>query len=77
MEQKEDIARAQESVLTYQQQLKEMNEQFQSEIALLQSKTDPSLEPLEPVSLRPKKTDIAVQLVTLAWAPYREGQPAW
>jgi hypothetical protein len=77
MNQKEDIVRAQDSMDTFQQQLSELNEQFQGETAALQSKIDPSLEPLEPVALRPKKTDIAVQLLTLAWAPYRDGQPAW
>lgn len=77
MEQKQDIARAKESLVTYQQQLKELNEQFQADIAGMQSKIDPLVEPLEPVSLRPKKTDISVQLVTLAWAPYREGETAW
>jgi len=75
--QKEDIARAQDSLATFQQQLKDLNDQLQAEAGALQGKIDPSLEALEPVSLRPKKADIAVQLVCLAWAPHSGGDPAW
>jgi hypothetical protein len=42
---------------------------------------DPQTERLEKVSLKPTKANIAVKLVTLAWAPYwHEGgelKPAW
>jgi hypothetical protein len=31
---------------------------------------DPQTEMFETVAIKPKKTDIAVQLVALAWAPY-------
>jgi hypothetical protein len=43
---------------------------------------DPQTEIFETVAIKPKKTDISVQLVALAWSPYwqdSQGQvpPAW
>jgi hypothetical protein len=81
-EQKEDVERAKETVLALQQQLQELDAQFKEESAALESKIDPKLEELETVLIRPKKTDISVQLVSLVWAPYfpdSKGQmkPCW
>ena len=76
-DQKNDIERAQDTLVTYQQQLQELNDQFQAEAGGLQSKIDPAIEQLEPLTIRPKKTDLAVQLMALAWAPYRGDEPAW
>jgi len=81
-QQQSDVGRAKETVETYQQQLNELNAQFKTETDTLESKIDPTLEVLETVVIRPKKTDIAVQLVSLVWAPYypdNRGQmvPSW
>ena len=65
----QDVARAGETLKTTQQQLADLQAQFESEAATLQSKIDPLTEVLEAVTLRPKKTDISVQLVALAWVP--------
>ncbi len=51
-------------------QLTELQAEFEAEMAALQAKSDPLTEPLETFSLKPKKTDIQVQLVTLAWLPF-------
>jgi hypothetical protein len=75
--QKNDIELAQDTLQTYQQQLQELNEQFQAESSGLQNKIDPALEQLEALSIRPKKTDLTIQLLSLAWAPYRGSDPAW
>jgi hypothetical protein len=71
MQQSSDVGRAKETVETYQKQLDDLNAQFKEETDLLASKIDPTLETLDTVVIRPKKTDIAVQLVALVWAPYR------
>ena len=34
------------------------------------AKIDAQNEPLEPIGVKPKKTNISVQLVALAWAPF-------
>jgi hypothetical protein len=48
----------------------------------MEAKIDTQNEQLETVSIKPKKTNISVQIVTLAWAPFwrddsGEATPAW
>jgi Zonular occludens toxin (Zot) len=70
MREQEDIGRAQDTVEAIDQQIADLNAEFEASAAELQSTGDPSAEPLETVSIKLKKVDIAVQLVALAWAPY-------
>jgi hypothetical protein len=82
IQQQSDVGRAKETVDTYQHQLEELNAQFKAESDELASKIDPATEQFEPIVIRPKKTDINVQLVSLAWAPYQtdasgQANPAW
>jgi hypothetical protein len=70
MEQRKDIDRAKDTVEAIQQQMKDLQSQFDGEIAALQSKTDPMTEELQTLVIKPKKTDISVQLLALVWAPY-------
>jgi len=77
-----DVGRAQDTVEAYQQQLEDLNAQFKEDSDALASKIDATTEVLDKVLIVPKKTDISVQLVALAWVPYRsdgQGQPtpAW
>jgi len=65
-----DVSRAGETVEAIQQQLADLDTAFQSEITNLQEKLDPQTEALETLSIKPKKTDIIVQLVALVWIPY-------
>lgn len=77
-----DVDRAEENVAALQDQLKEMEAEFQKEIASLEDRFDPLSETLEAISFKPKKTDIQVQLLALAWQPYWQDElgnltPAW
>jgi hypothetical protein len=72
IQQSQDVGRAKETLQTYEQQLKDLQDQLQQEMTDLQARIDPQGEAFETVTLRPKKTDIAVQLVALLWAPYWE-----
>jgi hypothetical protein len=77
-----DVSRASETAESVQQQLADLQAQFDAESAALTDRLDPLAEPLETVSIKPKKTDILVQLVSLAWAPYWRDEagnltPAW
>jgi hypothetical protein len=76
-EQEGDVKRAKQTVETYKQDLAELNEQFKEELDTLAAQSDPNTEDLEIITLRPKKTDISVQLVSLVWVPYRGSEPAW
>jgi hypothetical protein len=77
-----DVDRAQDSVETINNLLTELDNQFQADLGLLETKIDPITEQLVSININPKKADINVQLVALAWTPFRidaQGQsiPAW
>jgi hypothetical protein len=64
-----DVGRADETVEMVDRQLKELNAQFEAEVAGLDNKVDPTTEVFETITVRPKKTGISVQLVALGWKP--------
>jgi hypothetical protein len=82
VEESGDVARASETIEALQNQIASLEAEFEAETAALAEKIDPLTEPLETISIKPKKTDILVQLVTLAWTPYWQDEgdnlsPAW
>jgi hypothetical protein len=82
MKESQDVDRAAENVSVISQKLADLEAEFQAETAALERSLDPQTEQLEKVSLKPTKANIAVKLVTLAWAPYRDNaqgeiKPAW
>ncbi|HEX2641723.1 MAG TPA: hypothetical protein VHU81_01945, partial [Thermoanaerobaculia bacterium] len=66
---------------TLKAQLTELNAQMETEIDRLEERFDPESEELETIGLKPRKTDVEVRLLRLAWAPYRTAglglEPAW
>ena len=82
MKESGDVGRAQENVEALQQQLVDLDAQFKEETDALEARFDAASEPLETVTLRPKKTNITVKAVALAWTPsWRDAAgtstPAW
>jgi hypothetical protein len=77
MKEGEDVERAQENVEAISQKLADLEADFQAETKALEGSLDPQTEQLETVSLKPTKANIAVKVVTLAWAPFRDDKPAW
>jgi hypothetical protein len=82
VKEQQDIGRANENVDVLQQQLNEVNSQFEAEVAALESKLDAQSEQLETVTIKPKKSNITTELVALAWVPHwRDSSgtltPAW
>jgi len=81
MKESQDVDRAEENVAAVTQKVADLEAEFQAETAALERSLDPQTEQLEKISLKPTKANIAVKLVTLAWAPYwHEGgevKPAW
>ncbi|HWR49999.1 MAG TPA: DUF87 domain-containing protein [Bryobacteraceae bacterium] len=72
-----DVERAGDTIEAIEQQLADLQGEFDGEAAALQTKLDPSLEELEAVEVRAKKTNIAVRLVALVWVPYAGGNPVY
>ncbi len=77
MKESQDVDRAEDNVAVISQKLADLEAEFQSETSDLERSFDPQTEQLEKVSLKPTKANIAVKLVTLAWAPYWDDKPAW
>jgi hypothetical protein len=65
-----DIGRAEETVEALQKRLAELQAQFDEDIKKLESKIDPLTEELSTLSIKPRKTDISIQLVALVWLPH-------
>jgi hypothetical protein len=66
----QDVARAGETVQAIDQQLADLQAQFDAEVNAAQAAYDPGTMPLDTVSLKPKKTDINVSAFVLAWTPW-------
>jgi hypothetical protein len=82
IDESKDVARAGDTVASIQQQLADLQAEFDNETAALEAKIDPATETLQPFSVRPDKSGILVQLVTLVWVPYWQdpqgsSAPAW
>ncbi|HSL56013.1 MAG TPA: DUF87 domain-containing protein [Pyrinomonadaceae bacterium] len=77
MKEKQDVERAQDNVASLSQKLADLEADFQAETRALERSFDPQTEQLEKVSLKPTKANIAVKVLTLAWAPYWDDKPAW
>jgi phage host-nuclease inhibitor protein Gam len=63
----QDVTRAQENLGSVQAQIEELESTLQAEVASLEATYHPATEPLETISLKPKRTGIQVQLVALVW----------
>jgi hypothetical protein len=82
MKESHDVGYAEDNVSALQQQLADLEAQFNSEAEALAASIDPLTEKFETVSLKPSKANIAVKFVALAWTPYwhtADGslKPAW
>ncbi len=74
MQQAQDVDRAREKLEARVQKLRDLEAEFESEMEDVRERYDPDVEELETVIVRPKKKDIAVKLVALAWAPHWLGE---
>ena len=70
MRQAQDVARARATVEATVRRLADLEAEFEAETEEIRAKYDPAVEDLETIVVRPKKKDIAVKLVALAWAPH-------
>jgi hypothetical protein len=77
----EDVDRAEQNIAAIKAQLDALEQQLQTEIGEIDADVNKSADELESVPLKPKKSDITVRTVALAWAPHwkvgDEETPAW
>jgi hypothetical protein len=70
MKEGRDVGRAQDTVAAIAAQIDDLEAQLQEEVKALDTRVDVAAEPLEEVTVRPKKTGVSVQLLALGWAPF-------
>jgi hypothetical protein len=68
-QEQQDVARADETLAALQKQLADLNAELETEAENLKERFDPAAGPLETLSLKPRKSDVEVRFLTLAWAP--------
>jgi hypothetical protein len=78
----QDIERAGENVEALKQQLADLETEFTHEAEALASQLQAQSETLEPITIRPKKSNITVELLGLGWVPHWQDPqgrqtPAW
>ena len=83
MKEAQDVTRAKETVESFEQALADLEAELTAELEAVTATTERGGgAPLETLALKPTKQNIAVRLVTLAWAPHRRDPqgalvPAW
>lgn len=70
MKESKDVSYAEDNVAALQQQLSDLESQFNAETSALAAATDPLTETLDRIMLKPSKSNIAVKLVALVWVPH-------
>jgi hypothetical protein len=68
-----DVNRANESLEVIQQRQRDLQQQFDADVAALETRFDASAVALRTVQISPRKSDIAVGEIALVWVPWRKG----
>ena len=76
---KGDVERAKRNVAALQLELEALNRELEDELDGLDDRFDAMADELEEIALRPRRSDVRVDKVTLAWAPYDADthEPLW
>jgi hypothetical protein len=69
----EDVQRAEDSVEQIDQRIADLNKECEAAIATLEHSADAAQIELHPLSIAPRKTDIAIGRMLLLWTPWRTG----
>jgi hypothetical protein len=65
-----DVGRAEESVETVQQRVVELEKEFEAESEKLRVQFDESNLRIEQAPITPRKSDLSVEKIALAWTPW-------
>jgi DNA helicase HerA-like ATPase len=74
IQERQDVTRAEENLDALQQQLTALNTELEAEVHSLEARLDPTTEELEVLGLKPRKKDVEVRYLTLAWTPRNPGE---
>jgi hypothetical protein len=71
VQQRGEVGPAGESLDALQRRYTKLETEFQGEVDQLEAALRPEAVELKPLALRPKKADITVEQVVLAWTPWK------
>jgi hypothetical protein len=71
--QQADVAHAEESLTELEEKLAELEAKVAEELDEVRFQSDPERLVLEPIEVAPRKTDVSVEEVVLAWVPVEAG----
>ncbi|MFN7940773.1 MAG: type IV secretion system DNA-binding domain-containing protein [Thermoanaerobaculia bacterium] len=79
IKERQDVGAANESLEELTAQRQQLESDLNQEVTALAGRVDPASETFERVAVRPKKSDLEVRRVLLAWAPHdaKTGTPLW
>jgi hypothetical protein len=77
VEQRQDVGRAEQTLAAERAKLADLEARCAEEAAALAARFDPQALALETFAVKPRRTDVEIRRLTLAWAPYRGAKPAW
>jgi hypothetical protein len=73
VKERQDVAAAEQQLANAQQQLADTEAEFQAEVEKLQTASAPEALEIAELAVAPRKADIAVGNLLLAWTPWRAG----
>jgi flagellin-specific chaperone FliS len=69
---KEDIRESQEEIQSLQQEIQELDRTLQDETREIADRWDAVLDEVETFAVKPRRTDVKVEVMALGWVPYWE-----
>ena len=67
-----DIEESEEEIARLQAEIEELRQEMQEEATAITEKWAATLDEIESYTVKPRRSDVQVELVTLAWTPYWE-----
>jgi chromosome segregation ATPase len=69
---KADIEESEEEIARLQQQIEDMRQEMEEEAETITEKWDAALDEIETYPVKPRRSDVQVEVVALGWTPYWE-----
>ena len=69
---KADIKESEEEIARLQEEIEEMQRDMEEEATAITEKWAATLDEIETYDVKPRRSDVDVEMVALAWAPYWE-----
>lgn len=71
-QQESDVRRASDDVASYEDKLATLEDELKQEVEAIEDRLDPTTIPIDELLLKPRKTDVDVRHLTLAWLPVED-----